>query len=161
MRCSLSVLTYLLFICTGTFVWHSALFSPPAPLQNASLPGRHCYSNFNCYVNVNGKYGGRRHANRKSYRITLSMSENYPMKDSRCSKTALDCLPLTLWNSPFSKSDDRSKSARRNGEKFSFTRQDNKGTSAPLLRDQECCPLRPRAPASLCKALEFPKLEFQ
>ena len=85
--------------------------------------------------------GGRRLA-KKKYRNTHSTtSENDPMKDRRCSKTATDCLRLTLWNSPFSKSGDSSTNVRRNCEKFLITRQDDKGTSAPFFQSRGRCPL--------------------
>ena len=99
-----------------------------------------------------GEYGGQRLANRKKYRMMLSTtSENDHMKDRRCSKTSLDCLPLTLWNSPFSKSDDRSTNVRINCENFFITRQDNKSTSAPLppsSRAGGCC-----HPLPLCSGI--------
>ena len=108
---------YLYIICI--FVCYSALFSSPAPIQNASLPGHYCYSYFNCNTNVSGRKRGPRLANRKNYRITLSTtSENGPLQDRRCSKASLDCLPLTLRHSPRSQSNDGKTNVRRNCEKF-------------------------------------------
>ena len=47
---------------------------------------------------------------------SLQRQKNDRMKDKRCSKTSLDYLPLTLRNSLFSKSDDKSTNVRRNCE---------------------------------------------
>ena len=43
----------------------------------------------------------------KIVEFTLSTASKNDAMKNVCSKTSLDYLPLILWNSPFSKSDDR------------------------------------------------------
>ena len=75
------------------------------------------------------------------------------MINRSCPKTLLDCLPLTSWHSPFSKSDDRRKNIRKI-VKVSICRQHKEGTFAPLahlFQGREVLPPLPPCSGIPCK----------